>query len=288
VVGLGELLWDLLPTGKQCGGAPANFTYHAQALGAEAWLVTRVGDDELGDELRQHVVALGLPDVYLTTDPDHPTGTVAVELDGFGQPKYVIHEHVAWDFIPPREDLAELALRADAVCFGTLAQRNAVSRTTIRDFLAATRNDCLRIFDVNLRQRYYNMDTIAPSLAAATVVKLNEDEFAVFRKLLSISGDEPTALGTMFRRFGLRLIVLTKGAGGAVLFGSEGLSVHPGLPSDVTDTIGAGDAFTAVVAVGLLRGWDLQTINARANRLAAYVCSQPGATPPIPPSMVEP
>jgi len=286
IVGLGEVLWDLLPRGKQFGGAPANFAYHANTLGAKGYVVSCVGADALGDEILKRLDALGLRRDYVAVDAAHATGTVSVTLDAAGCPTYVIHENVAWDFLRPGPALLSLAAAADAVCFGSLAQRSAVSRATIRDFLAATGPDCLRIFDINLRQRYFDADTIAASLSRATVLKLNDEELPVVAELLSIAGGEEEILGELCLRFNLRLIALTKGAGGAMLFTPGRCSVQPGLPVEVADAVGAGDAFTAALAMGMLAGLDLDVIGAHANRLARYVCSQHGATPPMPPELL--
>ncbi len=245
VIGLGEVLWDLLPGGKKFGGAPANFAYHAQALGAEAYVVSCVGEDDLGDEILRQLDALGLSRDYVAVDAEHPTGTVSVELDAHGKPTYVIHENVAWDFIRSRPEMIGLAQRADAVCFGSLAQRSVVWRGALRDFVTATRDDCLRIFDINLRQNYFNVDSIAASLEWATVLKLNDEELPVVAKRLSIEGTEKEILGTLCRRFNLSLIALTMGGEGALLCSPEACSLQPGLPVEVADTVGAGDAFTA-------------------------------------------
>ena len=286
VVGLGEVLWDLLPGGKQFGGAPANFAYHAKAFGAEARVVSCVGDDALGNEIVKHLDAIGLGSDYVAVDGEHPTGTVSVRLGADGKPTYVIHENVAWDFIRLRPEMMGLAWRADAVCFGSLAQRSAVSRTTIRDFVAGTRPDCLRIFDVNLRQHYFDIDTIAPGLAWATVLKLNDEELPVVAKLMSVDGSTEQMLGTFCRRFGLKLIALTKGGEGSLLFTPEGHAIRPGLPVEVADTVGAGDAFTAALAIGMLAGVEIDAIATCANRVASYVCSQHGATPTMPPELL--
>jgi len=282
VIGLGEVLWDLLPAGKQFGGAPANFAYHARVLGAEAVVVSCVGDDPLGQEILQRLDALGLGRQYVAVDREHPTGTVSVELEDEGKPRYVIHENVAWDFLPAMPGLAELAARAAAVCFGSLAQRSPASRKAIRDFLGATQEGCLRIFDVNLRQHFYDAPTIRRSLEAANVLKLNDDELPVVARLLSIRGGSPEIVAALRDRFDLQWVALTQGNQGSVLVGPEGRSEHGGIPTKVVDTVGAGDAFTAVLAMGLLRGLDLDVINEHANRVAAYVCSQPGATPEMP------
>ena len=286
VVGLGEVLWDLLPGGKKFGGAPANFAYHAKALGAEAYVVSCVGADALGSEILRELDALRLNRDYVAVDAEHPTGTVSVELDAGGKPTYIIHQNVAWDFLRLQAEMVGLAQRADAVCFGSLAQRSAMSRAAIRDFVTATRPDCLRIFDINLRQHYFDADTIIASLQWATVLKLNDEELPVVARLLSIEGTDKEMLSTLCRRFNLGLIALTMGGQGAMLFSPEACAVQPGLPVEVADTVGAGDAFTAALAVGLLQRRDLDAINRHANRVACYVCGQPGATPPMPPGLI--
>ena len=290
VIGLGEVLWDMLPSGKQFGGAPANFAYHAKAMGAEGVVVSCVGDDELGREILKRLDALELGRECVAVDPKHPTGTVSVTLDADGKPDYVIHEPVAWDFIPTVSAMEELAARTDAVGFGSLAQREATSRATVQHFLGATRPDCLRIFDINLRQHYYDRDTIAAGLEAANVLKLNDEELPVVAELLAIEGDEEALLATLIERFSLHVIALTKGGDGSVLAAADERSVHPGFAVEATagaDTVGAGDSFTAVLAMGLLRGLDLDTINQRANRTACHVCGQSGATPEMPVELKE-
>lgn len=270
VFALGEVLWDLLPTGPVLGGAPANFACHARALGAETTLVSRVGDDELGREILRHF------DVQV--DPRLPTGTVSVELTG-GQPHYTIHENVAWDAIAPDERVRE----ADAVCFGSLAQRSPISRTSIRQMLAATRANTLRVFDINLRQSFYSREVIEASLALANVLKLNDAELPVIEEMFALSGIEAIAV-----RFSLRAIALTRGGEGSVLWADGVRSEHPGVTTIVSDTIGAGDSFTAALTLGLLAGRPLDRILDHASRVAAYVCSQAGATPPLPPELLQP
>lgn len=190
VAGLGEVLWDLLPDGKQLGGAPANFAYHAKALGAEAWVVSRVGDDGLGREIVARMDGLKLKRECLTVDPEHATGTVSVELDGAGLPKYMIHENVAWDFIPVTDELLDLARRADAVCYGTLGQRGRVSREAIRAFLGTTREDCLRVFDINLRQHFFDREILDWTLRKSTVVKFNDEELPVVAATVGLEAGE--------------------------------------------------------------------------------------------------
>jgi len=283
VIGLGEVLWDMLPSGKQFGGAPANFAYHAKAQGAEAFVVSAVGDDDLGREILERIERLELDPQYVAVDAEHPTGTVSVELDADGKPDYIIHQGVAWDFIPATNGAMELAAKADAVCYGSLAQRSEVSRATVREFLDATPDECLRIFDINLRQAFYDAETITAGLEAANVLKLNDEELPVVAKLLGIDAEgEEAVIDALMERFSLRLVALTKGEGGSLLVGAGARSKHPGLSTDVADTVGAGDCFTSVLAMGVLRDMDLETINNRANRAACYVCSQHGATPAMP------
>jgi fructokinase len=282
VIGLGEILWDLLPGGRQLGGAPANFAYNAKILGAEACVVSSVGDDLLGRDILAQLDRLGLDRHCVAVDSGHPTGTVSVELDEQGKPSYVIHENVAWDNIPLTPELVELCRRADILCFGSLAQRSGISRTTIRACLTATRGECLRIFDVNLRQHYYDAEVIRAGLQAAQVLKLNDEELPVLASVLGISGSEDQTLRSLLSGFHLKLIALTRGDKGAMLVGGGRSLVQSVVASKVVDTVGAGDAFTAALAIGLHRGLDLDVINRHACRLAAYVCSQAGATPVVP------
>jgi len=283
LVGLGEILWDMLPTGKQLGGAPANFAYHAQALGSKGIVVSCIGDDELGKEILSQLGGLGLDCGYIAVDKAHRTGTVTVKLDAKGVPDFTIHENVAWDFIPLDAGLLELAARADAVCFGALCQRSDVSRDTVRRFLKETKPDCLRIFDINIRQSYYSKDIVGAMLDTSNILKLNDDELPLVAELLDIKGSESEILAELVARYRLRLVVLTKGAEGSRLYGPDGDSVCEGIPPEkIADTVGAGDAFTAAVAVGLLKSDGLEQINAHANRVASFVCSQNGATPKLP------
>ena len=248
----------------------------------DAQVVSCVGRDELGDEILAYLDRLGLGHEHIAVDPEHPTGTVSVQLDAMGKPNYVIHEQVAWDYLSLLPQTLGLATRADAVCFGSLAQRSAGSRLAIRDFLAATRPECLRVFDANLRQRYYNVDSIAVALEAADVLKLNDEELPVIARLLSIRGNVEEMLGTLCRRYNLKLIALTEGDRGSLLFSPQARSRHAGHRTAVVDTVGAGDAFTAVLAFGLLSGASLDAINEQANRVASFVCSRAGATPEMP------
>ena len=287
IVGIGEVLWDMLPGGKQLGGAPANFAYHAAALGAAAAVVSRVGDDAPGREVLARLEALGVDRRHVGVDPTYPTGRVDVRVDAAGVPEYVIHEPVAWDFLAADEAVLRLAARADAVCFGTLAQRSAVSRAAVQATLSATRA-CLRVFDINLRQQFFSRDLIDQMLRQCDVLKLNDAELPVVAGLLGITADEPgAAVRELIGRYALRVVALTRGGRGSLLAGADGrTSDHPGAPvATVADTVGAGDAFTAALVTGLLAGRDLDQVNAFANRLAAYVCTRSGATPAVPQSL---
>ncbi len=286
LVGLGEVLWDLFPTSKQLGGAPANFAFRAHSLGADGVVASCIGDDDFGRELEEQLSALGLSREYLFKDPMHQTGTVCVDVDESGRPTYKIFERVAWDFIPSHPRLMSLAARADAVCFGSLAQRAPVSRSTIGAFLEHVRPECLRLFDVNLRPPFYTRDIIDASLSLANVVKVNDEELQVVAGLLSIAGDESTILEELAHRYPLRLIALTKGSQGSVLFApGEKTSLHPGFAVGVVDSVGAGDSFAASLVLGVLKGYDLGRINECANRIASYVCTQEGATAALPESL---
>jgi fructokinase len=282
LVGLGEILWDMLPEGKKLGGAPANFAYHAQELGAEGLVVSCVGNDELGTEILDLVEQLGLNGDYIAVDGEHPTGTVTVKLDENGKPDYTIHENVAWDYIPFSKRLSGLAPTVDAVCFGSLCQRCEVSGQSVREFLAATKPDCLRIFDINFRQSYFNVEIVKALLEVSNVLKINDEELPVLARMLGITGTEREILAGLTERFSLKLIALTKGDKGSCLFTAGKISDHPGFPVEVADSVGAGDSFTAAMTVGMLQNKGLDDINEHANRVASFVCSQPGATPRLP------
>jgi fructokinase len=280
IVGLGELLWDLLPAGPQLGGAPGNFAYHAHALGASACVVSAVGMDDFGRRALAQLRAVGVNTDFIQKHAARPTGTVAVELNAAGQPRYTIVENVAWDGIAESPAMLALAARADAVCFGSLAQRSPVSRAAVRSFLRATRSDCLRIFDINLRAPHYSAEVIRDSLALASVFKLNDEELPMLAAMLGCAAHEDATFQYLFENFPLRLIALTRGAHGAILATREERLHLPGQPPSVlADTIGAGDAFTAALATGLLRGRPLRETGGDAIRLASYVCSRSGAMP---------
>lgn len=282
VVGIGELLWDLLPDGRQMGGAPANFAFHAQALGASSVIVSAVGDDRSGREILEELDRRGLERSGIAVVSGAPTGTVTVALNAGGIPQYTIHEGAAWDVIPWTAGLGDLAAGAGAVCFGSLAQRSPVSRATIGAFLDATRPDCLRVLDLNLRQAYFSRDLVAGLLGRATVLKLNDEELGTVSRMLALPDSESRALAGLLEAYPLSMIALTKGPSGSRLFG-RGVDIsHPGFPVETADTVGAGDAFTAALVTGMLRRKGWEEISERANRVAAYVCSRKGAWPKLP------
>ena len=281
VVGLGEVLWDVFPEGKKLGGAPLNFSHHCAQLGARAFPVSAVGADADGEEIRRILASKNLPDSFVQTDPAHPTGRVDVTLQD-GKPNYEICEGVAWDHIPMNENLRVLASEADAVCFGSLAQRSPVSRATIHAFLEAMRPDALRIFDVNLRQIFYSKEILEASLRKSNVFKLSDEELPVVAEMFGLEGDVSAKLRSLRGMFALRLVALTRGSEGSLLVTADEISDHPGFPAKVVDTVGAGDSFTATLCMGLLQNLSLDEINQRAGRVASFVCSQSGATPPLP------
>lgn len=279
-VGLGEVLWDLLPQGKELGGAPANFAYMSVLLGHRAIIASRIGRDALGQELQERLVELGLETSFLQRDENHRTGTVTVNLDAAGQPGYEIERNAAWDYLEWRPEWRRLAEEADVICFGSLAQRSEISRTTIRAFLEASRRDAIRIFDVNLRQSYFSASVFEQSLRLANVAKLNDLELpAVMRELKLVYDGAKRAAERLCRAFDLRLVCLTRGAQGSLLASKSGTDEHSGFRVAAADLVGAGDAFTAALAHHLLRDSSLRRMNEAANRMGAWVASQRGATP---------
>jgi fructokinase len=281
LVSIGEVLWDLLPGGRQLGGAPANFAYHACALGAEARLISRVGSDDLGREALGRLQALQVPTDCIEMDPKLPTGTVDVQVAADGQPQFTIRENVAWDALSGKSESQLAVAAADAVCFGTLAQRSEPARSTIRSLVAAAPAKALRILDVNLRQHYFSKPLIEESLALANVLKMNDAELPRLAGMFQLPGDERAQIAELARRFDLRVVAYTRGGRGSLLFSEGRWSDHPGTPTKIVDTVGAGDSFTAAMTLGLLAGWSLDEVNRRASEVAAYVCSQPGGTPEL-------
>lgn len=286
VTAVGEVLWDLLPDGKQLGGAPGNFAYHCRALGLDARLVTRIGDDELGREILARFRAIGLPTDFVQVDPEAPTGTVGVELDDEGLPCYAIYEGVAWDRIAADESALAFAAQSDAVCFGTLSRRAPASREAAARIVAAAGPGALRILDVNLRSRFYDRDVVADSLGMADVLKLNDAELIVLTEMFDLALEPRDAVLDLVERFDLEVVAVTRGGFGGLLYRDGEWSDRPGVSVAVVDSIGAGDAFAAALTEGLLAGRPLDEINRRGNALAAFVCSRAGGTPAAPDALI--
>lgn len=280
-VGIGEILWDILPEGRQLGGAPANFAYHVNALGGDGVPVSRVGDDALGREALARLSENGLSVECITVDPVHPTGMVNVTVDALGVAEYTFPDNGAWDFLALNVIARERVSQADAICFGTLGQRAVVSREAIRDALN-TASAAIKVYDINLRQDFYSPELIASSMDMADVIKINDEELAVVSRLFGLPNEEAAALEKLLERFDLQMAVLTRGAGGSLLLSRDNRSDVPGQAVEVVDTIGAGDAFTAAFTLAYLANQPLDVINTFAGNVAAYVCGQFGAMPSLP------
>jgi fructokinase len=279
-VGLGELLWDIFQEGRQLGGAPANFAYMTSLLGDEGIVASRVGGDELGEEAKRRLQHLNLNTFYIQLDPTYRTGIVQVEVDAKGQPTFQIAQPVAWDAFEWTPAWQALAQKADAVCFGSLAQRCAQSRQTIFSFLKTIRPETTRVFDVNLRQSFYSAQILADSAKQADIIKLNNDELPTVVQLLGFPfHDEESAAQWLLNTFHIKLVCITRGARGSLLVSEYAKHEHPGVRVQVADTVGSGDAFTAALVYHYLRRDSLATMNEAANRMGSWVASQTGATP---------
>ncbi len=280
IVGIGELVWDVFEGGKHLGGAPANFAYNVRCLGEEGLVATAVGTDELGEEALRQLQASGVPTDTVQIDPAHPTSTARVAVDGLGQPTFEIRKDVAWDFLTMTPAWADLASGADAVCFGSLAQRAPQSRATTQSFLNACPERTVKVFDVNLRQDFYSGEVLRESLGRADIAKLNDQEVGPVCRLLGIEGqDLPEQSSRLRAAFDLDLVCVTQGPDGCLLVTADRLVQRPGVAVAVADTVGAGDAFTAAMTCFRLWGASLEIIGDAANRLGAFVASQAGATP---------
>ena len=290
VVGLGELLWDLFPAGKQLGGAPANFAYITSLLGDEGLPCSRLGPDELAAEAKRRLTELNLNTNFIQSDATHPTGTVRVEVDDAGQPKFKISDFVAWDYLEWTPQWRELAASLDAVCFGSLAQRSEQSQATILKFVRATKPNAVRVFDVNLRQHFYSAQILSESIQLATIVKLNHEELPRIMQLLAPGEtfvDNESSCRRLLDLYQPKLICLTRGDQGSLLVNAETSRAHAGFRVKVADTVGSGDAFTAALVHEYLRGSSLDRMNEAANRVGAWVATQAGATPVSPPGGLE-
>lgn len=288
VVGLGEVLWDVLPEGKKLGGAPANFAYHAgQFLGMNNTIaVSALGEDKLADETIEALREHGLND--LLPRVPYPTGTVQVQLDEQGIPTYDIKENVAWDNIPFDDDIAEIARNCRAVCFGSLAQRNVVSRETIQKFLDATPPDCLKIFDINLRQQFYTQEILRESFQRCNILKINDEELVLIGRMFGYPGlDIENKCWLILGKYNLDMLVLTCGTNGSYVFTSGHVSFQETPKVKVADTVGAGDSFTGSFVGSILTGKSVPEAHRTAVQVSAYVCTQNGAMPTYPEELLK-
>ena len=282
IIGLGEALWDVLPEGKKLGGAPANFAYHAGQFGLDTIAISALGEDALAEET---IEALKEHDLnYLMPRVPYPTGTVQVTLAEGGIPTYDIKEGVAWDNIPYTDEMAEIAKNARAVCFGSLAQRNVVSRENIRKFLADTPADCLKICDINLRQQFYSKEILEDSFRLCNILKINDEELVVVNRMFGYDGlDMRQTCEKMVQDYGLKMLVLTCGTNGSYVFTDDGLTSFQDPPTvEVADTVGAGDSFTGSFGAWILNGKPVLEAHKTAVQVSAFVCTQNGAMPVIP------
>lgn len=288
VVGMGEALWDVLPEGKKIGGAPANFAYHVSQFGLPSCVVSAVGDDDLGREIIENFTAKGLK--QLIADVPYPTGTVQVEIDQSGVPQYEIKENVAWDNIPYTERLESLAERTTAVCFGSLAQRNVVSRNTINRFLDVVSRDeeNLIVFDVNLRQGFYNKEILCNSMKRCNILKINDEELVTVSRMFGYPGiDLQDKCWILLGKYNLKMLILTCGINGSYVFTPGNVSFQPTPKVEVADTVGAGDSFTAAFISSVLKGKSVSEAHSLAVRTSAFVCTEKGAMPTLPTQFTE-
>ena len=286
VIGLGEILWDMLPSGKVLGGAPANFAYHASQFGFDGYAVSAIGNDLLGKEILDSLAEKKLNSLLEVVD--FPTGTVAVTLDKKGVPQYEICEGVAWDNIPFSSQTEVLARNCAAVCFGSLAQRNVVSRNTVLEFLKLVPEDAMKIFDINLRQHFYTKEIIEHSLKQCNILKINDEEIVIVAELFGWKGlSEETVCKKLLNDYALQMLVETKGATGSYIFTDNDVSYIVTPKVCVADTVGAGDSFTGALTAALLNGETIQRAHSLAVEVSAYVCTQHGAMPQLPARFVE-
>ena len=287
VVGMGEALWDVLPEGRKIGGAPANFAYHVSQFGLPGIVVSAVGDDPLGDEILENFDSKGL--THKVDKVPYPTGTVQVELDRDGIPMYDIKENVAWDNIPFSPELEEIAKNTRAVCFGSLAQRNVVSRNTISKFLDSMpkNDDSLIVFDVNLRQGFYTKEILCDSMERCNILKINDEELVAVSRLFGYPGiDLQDKCWILLGKYNLKMLSLTCGVNGSYVFTPGKVSFQPTPKVEVADTVGAGDSFTAAFISSILKGESVEEAHSKAVRTSAFVCTQKGAMPLLPDELI--
>lgn len=281
VVGLGEALWDVLPEGKKLGGAPANFAFHAGQFGLNSIAVSALGEDKLAEETIQQLEEKGLQ--YCMPRVPYPTGTVQVTLDNEGIPTYDIKENVAWDNIPFNDDVKAIAENTRAVCWGSLAQRNVVSRESIYKFLDATPKDCMKIFDINLRQNFYTKEVICESMKRCNILKINDEELITVSRLFGYPGiDLENKCWLLLGKYNLKMLILTCGVNGSYVFTPGEISFIETPRVEVADTVGAGDSFTGAFVASILKGKSVREAHELAVKVSAYVCTQHGAMPVLP------
>ena len=288
VVGMGEALWDVLPEGKKIGGAPANFAYHVSQFGLPSCVVSAVGDDALGKEIIENFTSKGLN--QLIAEAPYPTGTVQVEIDPAGVPQYEIKENVAWDNIPYTAHLEMLAEKTKAVCFGSLAQRNVVSRNTINRFLDAMpqNEDTQVVFDVNLRQGFYNKEILCNSMKRCNILKINDEELVTVSRMFGYPGiDLQDKCWILLGKYNLKMLILTCGINGSYVFTPGNVSFQPTPKVEVADTVGAGDSFTAAFIASILKGKSVQEAHSTAVQTSAFVCTKKGAMPTLPSELTD-
>ena len=276
VVGIGELLWDVLPTGKKAGGAPINFVYHATQLGAEGYAISAVGKDELGEEIVQELDNNHI--AHCIESVDYQTGTVEVTLEK-GIPTYNIIENVAWDHIPVSSKAIEIDKKAKAICFGTLAQRNMDSRKALTELLSYAPEDALRFFDINIRQNYYSKELILDLLEKANILKINDEELEMLRPMMGLGGDYEVCCKALLEKYGLKYVILTAGSKFSAIYSTDENSVIGTPKVAVADTVGAGDSFSGAFVYSILAGKSLKEAHRKAVNTAAFVCSKEGAWP---------
>ena len=281
IVGLGEALWDVLPEGKKLGGAPANFAYHAAQFGLDTIAISALGEDKLAEETIEALKEHNLN--YLMPRVPYPTGTVQVTLTGDGIPTYDIKENVAWDNIPLPDEMLEIAKNARAVCFGSLAQRNVISRENIHKFLDATPKDCVKIFDINLRQQFYTKEVIKESLKRCNILKINDEELVLIGRMFGYPGlDIENKCWLILGKYNLDMLVLTCGTNGSYVFTPGQMSFQETPKVEVADTVGAGDSFTGSFVGSILNGKPVPEAHKTAVQVSAFVCTQNGAMPIVP------
>lgn len=286
VVGLGEALWDVLPEGKKLGGAPANFAFHAGQFGLNSIAVSALGEDNLAEETIQQLEEKNLQ--YCMPRVPYPTGTVQVTLDNEGIPTYDIKENVAWDNIPFNDDVKAIAENTRAVCWGSLAQRNVVSRESIYKFLDATPKDCMKIFDINLRQNFYTKEVICESMKRCNILKINDEELVLIGRMFGYPGlDIENKCWLILGKYNLDMLVLTCGTNGSYVFTPGSMSYQPTPKVEVADTVGAGDSFTGTFCASILAGKPVTEAHKLAVSVSAYVCTQNGAMPVLPEEVKE-